>query len=185
MHGLLKGIRTLWSVVNKINRVVGFLFLLGIIYCIGGQIFSRWLAGQVWPWAEEVAEVFLIGTIVLYNGYAEQTDEHIRLEALFSIFPKLRKPMLQIGRICTMAMCAFIIYTEIQFLPSVARGTTKVARIPLRWIHEIILVGFVLYFIDLGINCYKHWKHIPFGLAEESEENEGTIFDESEEGGAS
>lgn len=167
MRILLQFIQTLWSWINKINRVIGFIFLLAIIYCIGGQIFSRWLAGRVWPWAEEVAEVFLIGTIMLYNGYAEQTDEHIRLEALFSVFPKWKSPALQIGRLLTMAMCLFIIYTEIRFLPTVALSTTKVAHIPLPWIHSMILIGFLLYFIDLSINCYKHWRHIPFGRPEE------------------
>lgn len=176
MKTVLNGIQKTWEWINKLNRTFGFLLLLGIIFCIGGQILSRWLADTVWPWAEEVAEVLLIGTIVLYNGYAEQTDEHVRLEALFSAFPKMKAPMLQIGRILTMVMCAFIIYTEIIFLPSVVHGTTKVVHIPLTWIHAMILVGFVFYFIDLSVNCYKHWKHIPFGLTDNSAE-EDSIFD--------
>lgn len=179
MKQLGKTIRTLWTGLNRLNQIIGFLLLLGIIYCIGGQIFSRLLLNQVWPWAEEVAEVFLIGTIVLYNGFAEQTDEHIRLEALFSVFPKMRSPMLQIGRFCTMGMCLFIIYTEILFLPSLANARTRVAHIPLTVIHSMILVGFILYLIDLMINCYKHWKHIPFGPEDVQTEN---IFDESEPG---
>ena len=173
MKGLRKVVRGAWSGLNKLNCFIGFLLLLGIIYCIGGQIFSRWFFGKVWSWAEEVAEVFLIGTIVLYNGYAEQTDEHIRLEALFSVFPKMRKPMLQIGRFATMGMCAFIVYTEIRFLPSVVHASTKVAHVPLALIHGMILVGFILYFIDLGINCYKHWKHIPIGRPEDADDGLG------------
>lgn len=182
MKILLKGIRAFWTGLNKVNRVIGFLFLLGIIYCIGGQIFSRMLFGKVWAWAEEVAEVFLIGTIVLFNGYAEQTDEHIRLEAMFSVFPKMKSPMLQIGRIITIIMCAVIVYTEIGFIPTVINSRTKVAHIPLALIHSMILLGFVYYAIDLMINCYMHWKHIPLGHPQEIDSGEN-IFDEETEKG--
>lgn len=184
MKGILKGVRALWSGLNKLDRVIGFVFLLGIIYCIGGQIFSRMLFGKVWAWAEEVAEVFLIGTVVLFNGYAEQTDEHIRLEAMFSIFPKMKAPMLQIGRIVTILMCAMIVYTEILFIPTLGTSATKVAHIPLALIHMMVLIGFILYGIDLMINCYKHWKHIPLGHVPEITSGEDIFTDETEKGDA-
>lgn len=176
MKHLFKGIRFAWASLNKVNQFIGFLFLLGIIYCIGGQIFSRWLVGRVWSWAEEVSEIFLVGTIVLYNGFAEQTDEHVRLEALFSVFPKMKNPMLQIGRIFTMLMCAVIVYAEIIFIPSVARSTTKIVHVPLAAIHGMILVGFVLYFIDLAINCYKQWKGNPLSGITKDATTEGDYF---------
>ena len=184
MKTFFKTIQALWRGLNKVNQFIGVLLLMGIIYCIGGQIFSRAFADKVWPWAEELAEVFLIGTIVLYNGFAEQTDEHVRLEALFSVFPKLKQPMLQIGRFATMILCVLIIYTEARFIPQIVKGTTKVVRIPLPLIHGMILVGFALYFIDLSINCYKYWKHIPIDTVLDTNEESGKIFDAEEEGGS-
>ena len=168
---------TAWKGLNTVNRVFGFLILMGIIFCIGGQIFSRAIFGHVWSWAEEIAEIFLIGTIVLYNGYAEQTDEHVRLEALFSVFPKMREPMLQIGRFATMFMCLFVVYCEYLFWPNVIKGTTKVVHVPLVFVHGMIAIGFVFYFVDLCINCWKHFKHIPIAHADLSD-SATVIFDE-------
>ena len=168
---------SIWKVVNIVNRYFGFVILMGIVFCIGGQIFSRAIFGHVWSWAEEIAEIFLIGTIVLYNGYAEQTAEHVRLEALFSVFPKMKQPMLQIGRFATMFMCLFVIYTEYLFWPNVVNGTTKVVHVPLVFVHGMIAVGFFFYFVDLCINCWKHFKHIPIAHAELVDTG-SEIFDE-------
>ena len=98
------------------------------------------------------------------------------------MFPKMKSPMLQIGRIVTIIMCAIIVYTEINFIPTVINSRTKVAHIPLVLIHGMILIGFVYYAIDLMINCYKHWKNIPLGHPQEIDSGENIFDDETEKG---
>ena len=117
-----------------------------IIFAIMYQIILR-LGKNATPWSEELAQLGLIGMVMFGLYVVERDNEHLRMELIFSIWPKTKLPLEIVGNFLNIALAGFLIYSEILFLPSVKIRMTQALKIPLRYVHYVMLGCLIVWII--------------------------------------
>lgn len=141
MRQLEKKFNTLMSIISCVSLMV-------IVFAIGYQIVLR-LGKNATPWSEELAQIGMIFMVVFGLYRVERDNEHLRMELIFSLFPKAKPILTIIGNFFQIALAGLLIYSEILFLPSVSQRLTQALKIPMRYIHGTMLVCFVIWIIAI------------------------------------
>lgn len=143
--------------VSGIAGISG-LSCLFICFCITAQIFCRFFLGISLKWSEELAQVAVILMVFLAQAEVEKGDEHLKVEILFSIFPKLSKAMSILGSALTILYASIIVYSGWLMLPAVKKSTAKASGFPIRFVYYAMLIGVVFWIIQAAINLVRHTK---------------------------
>lgn len=139
--------------MKKLERKIYYLMAglgsvsLGIIiFAIAYQIVLR-LGRNATPWSEELAQLGLIGMVMFGLYVVERDNEQLRMELIFSIFPKTKLPLEILGNFLNITLAAFLIYSETLFIPSVMKRATQALKIPLRYVHYLMLACAVIWIL--------------------------------------
>ncbi|MEA5137493.1 MAG: TRAP transporter small permease [Candidatus Fimivivens sp.] len=143
--------------VQAITSVSGVSCLF-ICFCITAQIFCRTFLGISLKWSEELAQVAIIMMVFLALTEVERNNEHLKVEILFSVFPKLAKSMNILGSMLTILYASIIVYSGFLMLPAVKKATAKASGFPIRFIYYAMLLGVVLWIVQAAINLIEHFK---------------------------
>lgn len=143
--------------VQTITSVSGVCCLF-ICFCITAQIFCRFFLGLSLKWSEELAQVAIILMVFLALAEVEKNNEHLKVEILFTVFPKLTKAMNILGSLLTILYATIITYSGWLMLPAVKKSTAKASGFPIRFIYYGMLIGVVLWGIQTVITLVKHAK---------------------------
>lgn len=143
--------------VQALTNVSGVCCLF-ICFCIAAQIFCRFFLGLSLKWSEELAQVAIILMVFLALAEVERNNEHLKVEILFTVFPKLAKAMNILGGLLTTLYATIIIYSGLLMLPAVKKSTAKASGFPIRVIYYGMLAGVAIWCIQAVINLFKHAK---------------------------
>lgn len=145
------------SVVQAVTNISGISCLF-ICFCISAQIFCRFFLGISLKWSEELAQVAIILMVFLAQAEVERNDEHLRVEILFTVFPKLARGMRMLGSLLTILYASIIVYSGWLMLPAVKKATAKASGFPVRYIYYGMLLGVALWIVQSVINLSKTMK---------------------------
>ncbi len=148
----------LWNYARKIVTSISGLSCLMIGFCIIAQIFCRFFLGIALTWSEEIAQVGMILMVFLALAEVESGDEHLKVEILFSVFPKLSFGMTMVGKLLTLVYSGIILYSGCLMLPSVQRTLAKASKFPIRYLYYAMLLGILIWMIQTVINMVKMVK---------------------------
>lgn len=143
--------------IQAVTSISGVCCLF-ICFCITAQIFCRFFLGISLKWSEELAQVALILMVFLSLAEVERGNEHLKVEILFAIFPKLSKAMNLLGGALTILYASIILYSGWLMLPAVKKSTAKASGFPIRIVYYGMLLGVALWLIQSVINWIKHAK---------------------------
>lgn len=145
----------LWNRVRKFFTSISAVSCIVICFCIAAQIFCRFFLGVALKWSEELAQVGMIFMVFLALGEVEQNNEHLQVEILHTVFPKLSFPMTVIGKTVNLIYGCIILYSGFLMLPSVAKTLAKASRFPIRILYYVMLIGVALWIVQIAINLVK------------------------------
>lgn len=151
-------INRVWVAIRKLSASIGGLACIMLGVCIVAQVFTRTFLGVALTWSEELAEVGMILMVFLTLAEVEAGNEHLQVEILHTLLPKLSFGMTVIGKILTLAYSAIVVYSGTLMLPSVRRAVAKASGFPVRILYYAIIVGTLLWFIQAAINLVKTIK---------------------------
>ena len=138
--------RKLMKACGGILYFLNICFLCGIVIITGLQIFTRYLFGFPFIWAEEVSQFFLIFIVFLGTSIVEKEELHIKVEYIYGkISKKIAKLLRIICKTFSLLIAITIICGVIQFFPRIVNTKSPGARIPLTWIFTIIISGAILW----------------------------------------
>lgn len=145
----------IWTSIRRsATSVSGFACLL-ICFCISAQIFCRFFLGIALKWSEEIAQVGMILMVFLALSEVESGNEHLQVEILHTIFPKLSPGMTILGKILSLVYAVIIFYSGLLMLPSVQKTLAKASKFPIRFLYYAMLVGVGLWAIQIVINLCR------------------------------
>ena len=147
-----------WITARKAVTCISGAGCLTIGICLIAQIFCRTFFGISLSWSEEIAQCGMIFMVFLALAEVEANNEHLTVEVLFSIFPKLARPMTIIGTVLTIAYSAIIIYSGTLMLPYIQKTLAKASKFPIRFLYYAIIVGTAFWMIQCVINLVSAIK---------------------------
>lgn len=145
----------IWNGVRRTGTSISGIGCIMICFCIAAQIFCRYFMGISLKWSEELAEVAMIFMVFMALAEVEHGNEHLQVEILFTIFPKLSFAMSVVGKALTLAYTTIIMYSGYLMLPAVQRATAKASKFPIRYLYYAMLIGVGLWMIQTVINLVK------------------------------
>ena len=130
---------------EALKRAREMLELVGIPGSRGGEYPHQFSGGMILMVFLALAEV-------------ESGDEHLKVEILFSVFPKLSFSMTMVGKLLTLVYSGIILYSGCLMLPSVQRTLAKASKFPIRYLYYAMLLGILFWMIQTVINMVKMVK---------------------------
>jgi TRAP-type C4-dicarboxylate transport system permease small subunit len=150
------------GICNKVLTIVGTTMIAFIVCTIFYQGIIRFTFSQTLKWVEEVAAPLLVAIVFLGIGIVEQNDGHVKMDLIYSSFPRAKKFLRINSSVITLLFAVVCVYCEYTYLPSVKGKTTSAtSNIPLAFFHWTMLVGLiywtfsVLCCIFLELKTYK------------------------------
>jgi TRAP-type C4-dicarboxylate transport system permease small subunit len=154
-HFIMKKMSTA-NLAEKLITTVGSTFTLIIALVIGLQIFTRTFFNRPFPWPEELSQVLLITIVFLGTGIAEKYDHHIKVEFIFDrVSRKTAIAISLVGRLLTLFFIICMLLGETSLLPRIMPLKTPAARIPVYYLHILILMGFGFWIFYIFLSLKK------------------------------
>ena len=147
-----------WITARKAITCISGVGCLTIGVCLIAQIFCRTFLGISLSWSEEIAQCGMIFMVFLALAEVEANNEHLTVEVLFTLFPKLTRPMTIIGKMLTIIYSAMIIYSGSLMLPYIQKTLAKASKFPIRFLYYAIMVGTAFWMIQCAINLVNTIK---------------------------
>lgn len=114
---------------------------LGVI----ALVFSRYVFGITYIWAEESISVLFMATTYLGAALGVRTDEHIRIDAITDrLSPSSRKILSVVQIIVVIALQLVLLKVCINWIDKVGDTLTPGLRIPKKYIYFLFPVNLVL-----------------------------------------
>lgn len=151
-------IEKIWRRVEAVATAVSQCCCATVCIAIAAQIFCRFFLGKSLTWSEEMAQIALISMVFLALAEVERNNEHLQLEILFSIFPKLTLPLQTIGRALTILYGGIILYSGALMMPAVRLTRAKASGFPIRVVYYIMLAGVALWMVRCLLNMVAAFK---------------------------
>lgn len=147
-----------WTTARKALAGISGAGCLTIGICLIAQIFCRTFFGISLSWSEEVAQCGMIFMVFLALAQVEADNEHLTVEVLFSIFPKLARPMTIIGKVLTIIYSVMIIYSGSLMLPYIQKTLAKASKFPIRFLYYAMMIGAAFWIVQCMINLVNTIK---------------------------
>lgn len=159
--------RTL-AVIDGLTDAGGFLAalcLLGILFLIGGEIFSRNLLNYSLHFSWDLAGYLMGACFLLGCGSAMKGGSHVRVTALLEALPQSLGRVLELAScLVGLAICAYLTWAlaEMAWL-SGQRGSTAATsfRVPLVWPQSVLALGAAL----MTLQCLGQFLRLTRGEA--------------------
>lgn len=147
-----------WNYARSfLMSISGFCCLL-ICFCIAAQIFCRFFLGISLKWSEEIAQVGIIFMVFLALSEVEVGNEHLQVEILHTVFPKLSFAMTLIGKALNLIYVGIVLYSSILMLPAVQRTLAKASKFPIKFLYYGMIAGSLFWIFQISINLYKAFE---------------------------
>ena len=133
---------TVLYAVERVELAVGGLLLLLILVLVMMQALSRVTPLPSQVWTGEIARFSLIWLAFALAGYLMGREEHIKLDAIDHVLPKVGKQIVHGFSLLVVAATAFTFaYEGYDLFSSGSPIKSPAAGIPLGWIYAIPTVG--------------------------------------------
>jgi len=135
-----------------IGAIVAFLmvFITAVTFL---QVIRRFVFGNVFAWAEELAIYSMIWITFLGAVLCLRYGDHTRIDALINLFPhKVRKWIEAFDLLVCFAFMTLLAFHSVDLLKTTGRFLSTGARLPMYFVYSCILVSGILmipYFIIL------------------------------------
>ena len=114
--------------------------LWGLVFLMTLQIFCRYVLNSPLSWTDEVSRYLFVWFTFMGVSYCTLTDNHIRIDILETLVPKLKKPFMFIGDAMVLAFALYMyIPSWKQLLDLKARKVTSPALMIPMWIVYLSL----------------------------------------------
>ena len=141
----MNGFMSRW---NRLNYWLGFVSVIAICTAITAQVMYRYGFNGTFKWVDEFCQMLVILITFFGVGQVEQNDEQIKMELVFSIFPKQRFYIEVFYKFLTLVFIGILAYSEKTFLPSVVGIKLKASGIPVIFVHYGIVYGIAVWFVS-------------------------------------
>ncbi|MCF7946013.1 MAG: TRAP transporter small permease [Spirochaetia bacterium] len=167
------------------ERILGGSIILMAVILIANVI-ARKLNNSL-SYAEEIGAALLTICTFLGIGYAAKKARHIRMSAIFDLFPlRLKKIVTIITSLVTMLLLFYMSYISLQYTQYIKMlgKVTPALRLPAWWISIPLSIGFLLGGIQYLLNIFINLKNPEVYIGTEKiadDVSTETVFDVIEE----
>lgn len=144
--------------VARIEEIVSSICLAGMTFIISMQVFNRYVLQNSLDWSEELGRYLFIWSVYVGCSYALKEDRHLEVTVIRGyVGPKLKKAVLAVAYLLTIAFCVFCLVYGIQMLMFLA-GTgqkTPALEIKMYWIFASVPVGMGLMGVRTAIRLWQ------------------------------
>lgn len=131
--------------VERVELAVGALLLLIILVLVMMQALSRFSPVPSFVWTGEVARFCLIWLAFSLAGYLMGREEHITLDAIDHVLPRLGKQLVHgFSLLVVAAVCLTFAYEGYDLFTAGSPIKSPAAGIPQGWIYFLPMLGLVL-----------------------------------------
>ena len=128
---------------ENLEEILMVILLGGISLVIFAQVIAR-LFDKGFPWAEEFCRYCFVYTGMISAGYCIRKGVGIRVDALYSFFPKgLKLAIDYAGKILLTAIYAYLAWGSIGLIANTTNLSTAI-QLPMKYVYMSIPLGFGL-----------------------------------------
>jgi TRAP-type mannitol/chloroaromatic compound transport system permease small subunit len=160
---MLRGVaRRIDAFQERFGRSVSWL-MFGMVVVVFGDVIFRYVFRVSFVFVQEL-EWHLFGLVyLLAAGYTMLYDEHVRIDILYSKWPRRRKAAVDfvLSFVMFFPSAIMIVYTTWPFVKhsfQVNEGSPDPGGIPARWVYKsVIIIGFLLLMLQAVSQCIKNF----------------------------
>lgn len=131
--------------VERVELAAGALLLFAILVLVMVQALSRFEPSVGRVWIGEVARFSLIWLAFALAGYLMGREEHIKLDAIDHVLPRLGQRIVHgFSYLVVAAVCLSFAYEGYDLFTAGSPINSPAAGIPLGWIYALPTVGLLL-----------------------------------------
>ncbi len=141
------------------EEVLMNILLWSLVITMTMQIFFRYALGQPLSWSDEVCRYVFIWFTFLGVSYCTLTNNHIRIDIIETLIPKLKKPFMIIGDIIIFAFLCYMIVPSFNQLMDVKNKevTSPALLMPMWIVYASLFLALVLTFLRLVQKYYRYF----------------------------
>lgn len=165
LRTLLKIVRTVFAVIEKLSELLSMGMLIAMILIIAYQIVMRYVFNNSPSWSEEVA-LLLIGWFgILSIPIGVKLHLHIGIEALFNLFPK---QVQQIGfRLIYLLITGFgivMVVSGIQLVQFMTMSTLPATKLPSAVAYAVIPLSGLMLIYNALENLFMPFDQLQYNI---------------------
>lgn len=131
--------------IGVVEQVVGGALLFVILFLVIALIAQRYLPGVNFPQTGEVARLAMVWLTFVMAGYLAAHDRHIAIHVVDYVLGERALAVVKLSvNVIVLATCLMLTYAAIQLVAEDVGQVTAAARIPLRIVNAVPIIGLVL-----------------------------------------
>lgn len=159
--------KKIWNYLEEnLEEILMVLLLAAFSLVMFAQVIARNIFNHGFTWAEEMCRYLFVYSGLLSAGYCIRKGLGIRVDAVYSMFPKPVKVAIDlVSKVLTIVVYAYIAYKSIGLI----RSTTTISsamQLPMKYVYAAIPLGMGLGTIRGVQDLVKYCKKT-FGKGEE------------------
>jgi TRAP-type C4-dicarboxylate transport system permease small subunit len=88
--------KVFFYILDNFEKILCAIFTTTLVFCIGLQVFMRYVFQVGVTWSEELSRFAFIWSVYLGTSLAAQKEQHVRVTAQFYLLPERLRPYLWI-----------------------------------------------------------------------------------------
>ncbi|MCL1829224.1 MAG: TRAP transporter small permease [Oscillospiraceae bacterium] len=143
-------------ILDNIEKYFSAAALAVMLVIVFWQVVFRYVFNSANSWSEELARYLHVFLVYIACGYATRMREHIKIDALIFVFPKIIRPFIvRLGEAVFLAFCIVIVVFGIRQSLSVFNmgRISSALKISMGYIYIILPVGYSL----TSIRIIQNW----------------------------
>jgi len=117
-------------------RLVLAVLMVGMVYVLGRQVFTRYVLGFSEYWTEELARYFLIWMVFLGGALAVREGAHLSMGlAVMHLRGRTAGVVRRAKDVCVAAFAAIMLTAGASYVQVAMEQRTPVTQIPMSWIY--------------------------------------------------
>ena len=144
------------EILYKIEEYLLAISIAIIAIVLVGNVFSRFIIGTTWYFAEEVCQIMVIFSSFMGLAYAARNNKHISMTAILDILPKEKRRILEnFISITTACLSFYMSYLSILYTIRVAELERVTPALQLPYYINTVIVAIGLFLC--GITYTAEW----------------------------
>ena len=157
---------------DHFEEVLLNILMWGIVITTTLQIVCRYVFKSPLSWSDEVCRYLFIWFTFLGISYCTQTNNHIRIDIIETLVPKLKKLFMFVGDAMLLAFMVFMLVPSYRQLIDVKNKnvTSPALMMPMWIVYLSFFVAIILTLLRLVQKYYRYFTHKQYIRGESSSE---------------
>lgn len=140
------------------KTLAGALTLL-ILILVSADIVTRVFVGRSLIWVEETSRILFVWAVLLGSAASVASDEHIRIDMVYSLFPKRIRSLLDIvGYIIIILTLGYVLYSGYRLVIRYGSQPFPISGLARGWMYAATCLGSLMMLIGLIENYLQRLK---------------------------